>query len=757
MAQTIKLKRSATSGAVPTTASLALGEVAINTHDGKVYIKKDDGAESVIEVGDTSGYLPLSGGTLTGDIALGDNDKATFGASDDLQIYHDGNDSYIDDAGQGSLAIRGSASVSLQNYAGGVMLKGNAGSDTVLYHNNLDKLATTSTGIDVTGRAVVDGLTSSASIVGTSNSNSLGGTTFTSAISTVGLSSTAAISSTSNSNSLGGTNFTSNINVTGTATMDGLTVSGSGTSAIVNISNGIDNTPNRQLAISETGGSGFIYQLDSTGASGLFGQLAFATNGTERIRIGSGGDVSFYEDTGTTPKFFWDASAESLGIGTSSPANEIHIKTSVPFVKLESTDTGYNGFNAKNDSGNFYFGIDGSGGNFYGSAYARAIYSDGDYPVTFYTNATEAMRIDSSGNVGVGNSNPQNKLDIEQSAAVSARLLATGATSSSLKLEVKGGATQLTTTEILANSSGSLTFATGTTSGTERMRIDSSGNLLVGVTSLTGADGPRDTSTTAGLGVGLNYYGGVYAAAYQASPFVSNRISTDGELFTFKKDGTTVGSIGTLNRLTIGNAATGLSFNSSTVAVQPHNMTTNAATDNTIDLGVSGARFKDLYLSGNINTSTVTVTDGVYIGGNGFANKLDDYEEGTFTPAITFGGAAVDLTYTSARGRYTKVGRLVTVQIGIDINSKGTSTGNMAVTGLPFGSATFTGGYGGHIGAMRVDGGWTGLTGATVPYINEGGATTIEIRQGTSAGTNPVTDANTTSGYFFITSTYTTA
>jgi hypothetical protein len=68
MAQTIKLKRSATSGAVPTTSALALGEMAINTHDGKVYIKKDDGAESVIQVGDTSNYLPLSGGTLTGDL-----------------------------------------------------------------------------------------------------------------------------------------------------------------------------------------------------------------------------------------------------------------------------------------------------------------------------------------------------------------------------------------------------------------------------------------------------------------------------------------------------------------------------------------------------------------------------------------------------------------------------------------------------------------------------------------------------------------
>lgn len=51
MAQTIKLKRSATPSAVPSTAQLDLGEIAINTYDGKLFIKKDDGTESVIEIG----------------------------------------------------------------------------------------------------------------------------------------------------------------------------------------------------------------------------------------------------------------------------------------------------------------------------------------------------------------------------------------------------------------------------------------------------------------------------------------------------------------------------------------------------------------------------------------------------------------------------------------------------------------------------------------------------------------------------------
>lgn len=51
MADSIKLKRSAVAAKVPLTTDLALGEVAINTYDGKIYIKKDNGAESVVELG----------------------------------------------------------------------------------------------------------------------------------------------------------------------------------------------------------------------------------------------------------------------------------------------------------------------------------------------------------------------------------------------------------------------------------------------------------------------------------------------------------------------------------------------------------------------------------------------------------------------------------------------------------------------------------------------------------------------------------
>ena len=69
MAQTIKLKRSATTGNVPTTSQLALGELGINTTDGKLFLKKSvSGTESIVEVGSTGSFLPISGGTLTGSL-----------------------------------------------------------------------------------------------------------------------------------------------------------------------------------------------------------------------------------------------------------------------------------------------------------------------------------------------------------------------------------------------------------------------------------------------------------------------------------------------------------------------------------------------------------------------------------------------------------------------------------------------------------------------------------------------------------------
>ena len=97
----------------------------------------------------------LTGLTTTGDINFGDNDKAVFGAGSDLQIYHDGSNSYINDVGTGSLYIK-ATNLSLSDAAGEQFLNAYSNGGVVLYHDNAQKLETTSTGVSVTGTAYVD-------------------------------------------------------------------------------------------------------------------------------------------------------------------------------------------------------------------------------------------------------------------------------------------------------------------------------------------------------------------------------------------------------------------------------------------------------------------------------------------------------------------------------------------------------------------------------------------------------------------------
>ena len=91
-----------------------------------------------------------------GDVLFGDSDKLNFGAGSDLQIYHDGSDSYVDDTGTGALILRGSTNVTIGKYTGETMGFFEADGAVSLYYDNTVKLATTSYGIDISGSAVAD-------------------------------------------------------------------------------------------------------------------------------------------------------------------------------------------------------------------------------------------------------------------------------------------------------------------------------------------------------------------------------------------------------------------------------------------------------------------------------------------------------------------------------------------------------------------------------------------------------------------------
>jgi hypothetical protein len=153
---------------------------------------------------------------------------------------------------------------------------------------------------------------------------------------------------------------------------------------------------------------------------------------------------------------------------------------------------------------------------------------------------------------------------------------------------------------------------------------------------------------------------------------VVNRIG-DGTIIDLQSGGTTVGSIGVAagNNLTFGATASGhagIYLNDD--GILP--MSANTVTDNSVDFGSSAYRFKDLYLSG-----------GVYLGGTGSANHLDDYEEGTWTPTVLFYSGTITVNAAS----YRKIGSIVHAFCDITFSAT-VDADRIDLVSLPFAIAT---------------------------------------------------------------------
>ncbi len=133
------------------------------------------------------------------------------------------------------------------------------------------------------------------------------------------------------------------------------------------------------------------------------------------------------------------------------------------------------------------------------------------------------------------------------------------------------------------------------------MRIDSSGNLLVGKTDLTGNV----------AGISLRSTGLIVGTVASGTVGYFNRTTSDGTILDFRKDNVQVGSIGSGAGLYVSGANGGFRIHSGGTKIFPCT-TGNAANDAVTDLGASDARWKDLYLSGVINAGpgTHTIGDG---------------------------------------------------------------------------------------------------------------------------------------------------
>jgi hypothetical protein len=205
-------------------------------------------------------------------------------------------------------------------------------------------------------------------------------------------------------------------------------------------------------------------------------------------------------------------------------------------------------------------------------------------------------------------------------------------------------------------------FSTSASAPDDAVTVDASGNVLVGKT--------VNNDTTAGFRVNQNFISSVGDGAISG---YFHRLNSDGDIVQFRKSGTIVGSIGSGGSSTvyIGGGDTGLLFAPATNIISPWNTSTNLANNGNLDLGYSGGRFKDLYLSG-----------GVYLGGTGAANLLDDVEEGTWTPTIHSGPTGI--AYVSQQGYYFKIGSIVFVRFYIQFTCNGGVGTDVRGTGLPY-------------------------------------------------------------------------
>ena len=524
-------------------ANKKFSEFVLKTSTSDVsHIVGYNGAENVqitpanfVTGGGTGVFLPLAGGTMVGNTIHNDNVKSIYGnPGNDLEIYHDGNNSKITESGSGGLYI-GSSVLGIQNSTHSeTMAIFTPNSSVELYYDNSKKFETTSSGVKVTSEGY------QINIEDISSGN----------ISEILTSNTAMGFFADRANSVASTSIIFSVDNTTALTID----DGQNATFAGNV--------NTRRLFAEQSGADII---DMTRTS--VGTYRFAISGTNSF--------SLFDVGANSDRLTVDASG-NLGLGSSAPTSKFEIEQSiVPRITMIKTGilSWYVGNPTQGASTNFTIGTD-SGGNI------------------------DILNLTSSGNLGVGTATPTGKVGIEANGnhlhlrantatagkywnfdiTSNNQLFIINNTGLGLNITDSGnvgiGVTASAKLDVLVGNDERLLFTNVSSkpiisavnasngsyktlqlqgsdlyfmvSGTERMRLNSDGHLLVGTTA-------KETQGVTIYGSGANgmYVKTTGTCAYMVTNSGGGGTDTSGVFNTFYNDTVIAGSITLANANTI--------------------------------------------------------------------------------------------------------------------------------------------------------------------------------------------------------------